>query len=156
MCDVVDESGARTGRTVVRGTELPEGESYLVVHVWIRNEAGDYLVQQRAQHLASDPGVWAATVGGVWAGEDSLSSAIREAKEELGVQLSPAHLRRFDRIKMDNRVEDLWLAEVSKDAIGTPRLGPDVADWKWASKAELERLVRRGDFFAYSYFGDLR
>jgi 8-oxo-dGTP diphosphatase len=155
ICDVLDESGTRTGRTVVRGTELTQGEYYLVVHVWIRGESGEYLVQQRSPHLASDPGIWATTVGHVLAGEDSISGAIREAKEEMGVKLSPAHLRQFDRLKMETRMEDLWLAEVTKSSIGALILGSEVIDWKWASKSELEKMVRRGDFFRYSYFSSL-
>lgn len=151
-CDVLDESGTRTGRTVVRGTELPQGEYYLAVQVWIRDEAGEYLVQRRALHLASGPGVWATTAGYVLAGEDSISGAIREANEELGVRLPSARLTRFGRLRTENRFEDLWLAEVPRSSVRTPTPGPEVADWKWASKRELGRLMSRGDFFAYNYF----
>ena len=154
ICDVLDETGNRTGRKVARGTRLARGEYYSVVHVWIRNEAGEYLVQKRAPHLASDPGIWATTVGYVMADEDSISGAIREVSEELGIQLPPERLRRLARHKMDNRIEDLWLAEVSTIAIGAPALGSEVSDWKWASMAELAKMVSRGDFFPYSYFGD--
>ena len=77
MCAVVDEQGAPSGRTVARGAPLAPGEYFLVVHVWIRDEAGDYLVQQRAHDRATDPGVWAVTAGYVQAGEDSLSAALR-------------------------------------------------------------------------------
>jgi len=52
-------------------------------------------------------------------------------------------------------VEDIWLATVSRGALGVPRPGPAVADWKWASKARLTELVRLGEFFAYSYFDRL-
>jgi 8-oxo-dGTP diphosphatase len=86
MCDVVDELGMPTGRAVARGTELGPGEFYWVVHVWIRDEAGAYLVQRRALDRPADPGIWATTVGYVLAGEDSLASAIRETSEEWNVQ----------------------------------------------------------------------
>ena len=154
-CDTVDELGNRTGRIVIRGTELVPGEYYPVVHVWIRDEFSNYLIQQRALHLAADPGVWAVTVGYVLEGEDSISGAIREVNEELGVQLLPAHLKRIDRHAMENRFEDIWLADISRSSIGTPVLGPEVADWKWASKFELEQMVRRNDFFRYSYFDNI-
>ena len=155
MCDVHDESGSRTGRIVARGTELRQGEYYLVVHVWIRNEVGEYLVQQRAPNVLVYPGVWAATAGQVRAGEESIAAAIRETMEEVGVQLSPANLRRFDRLKIENRFEDLWLAEVSRSEIGTPTMGPEVSAWRWASTADLREAIKRGDFYAYSYFDSL-
>jgi 8-oxo-dGTP diphosphatase len=155
ICDVLDEAGNRTGRTVMRGTKLAPGEYYSVVHVWIRNEAGEYLVQQRAPQLDSDPGIWATTVGYVLADEASIYGAMREVREELGIQLSPEQLTRVARHKMDNRIEDVWLAGVTLAAIGVPAAGPEVSNWKWASKTELEKMVGRGDFFAYSYFGTL-
>lgn len=155
ICDVVDEFGIRTGRVVPRGTELTAGEFYLVVHVWIRDQAGNFLIQQRALHLVSAPGIWATTVGYILAGEDSLAGAIREVQEELGIQLSPAHLKRFDRHTMENRVEDIWLAEVSRNSIGAPLPGAEVANWKWVSGTDLEQMASRGDFFKYSYLANL-
>jgi len=147
-CDVVDTSGIRTGRVVPRGTNLATGEYYLVVHVWIKDEDGNYLIQQRAFHLASDPGVWAVTVGYVQVGEESIAGAIREVKEELDIQLSPTHLQKFDRHAMDNRVEDVWLADVLHDSVQVSILETEVADWKW-------QMIERGDFFGYSYFENM-
>lgn len=154
-CDVVDAQGAPTGRTVARGTALVAGEHYRVVHIWIRDEAGDYLVQQRAFDRVSDPGVWAVTAGYVQAGEDSLAAALRETREELGLSLLPSQLQRLRQQAFDDRFEDIWLATVSRSALGVPQPGPEVADWKWTSKATLGELVNRGEFFGYSYFGDL-
>jgi 8-oxo-dGTP pyrophosphatase MutT (NUDIX family) len=154
-CDVVDEFGVRTGRVVTRGTELAAGEFYPVVHVWIRDENGNFLIQQRALHLASGPGVWATTVGYVQAREDSLTAAIREVEEELGIRLSPAQFRRFRRQAMENRVEDIWLVEGLNDTLGALLLGIEVADCKWVSRMELEQMRVRGEFFRYSYLDDL-
>src|SRR5260221_4806945 len=109
LCDLVDELGARTGRTAARGTALAPGEYYLVVHVWIQDEAGDYLVQQRAHDRATDPGVWATTAGYVQAGEDSLAAAVRETHEELRLQLQPTQFRWLKRHALDDRVEDVLL-----------------------------------------------
>jgi hypothetical protein len=52
-------------------------------------------------------------------------------------------------------VQYVWLAEVSRATIGAPVPGPEVADWMWVSRAELEARFGRGEFFAYSYFSDL-
>jgi 8-oxo-dGTP pyrophosphatase MutT (NUDIX family) len=155
ICDVVNQLGDRTGRVVPRGTELGRGEYYLVVHVWIRDETDNLLIQRRAAHLVSGPGVWATTVGYVRAGEESIAGAIREVHEELGIQLFPTQLRLLYRHTMDDRVEDIWLAEVLQDQIGKPSLGPEVAEWQWISRIELERMANRGDFFKYSYLGDI-
>ena len=154
-CDVVDKFGTRTGRVVARGTKLGTGEYYLVVHIWIQDENNNLLIQRRAPSLVSDPGVWATTVGYVLAGEESIAGAIREVGEELGIQLAPTQLRRLDRHTRDDRVEDIWLVEVLRGHIGNPVVGPEVAEWKWKSRNDLEQMANRGDFFRYSYLGKI-
>jgi len=153
LCDVVDQFGNRTGRVVERGTKLSSDEFYLAVHVWIRDERRNYLIQRRAFHLSSGPGVWSTTVGYVISGEDSIDGAIREVKEELGIQLLATCLNRIERHVLDNRVEDIWMADVHRNTIGAPTPGDEVADHKWVSRDELEQLVNKGDFFRYSYHG---
>lgn len=155
MCDVLDASGTRTGRTVARGTKLADGEYYLVVQIWIRSESGEYLIQRRALDHTSAPGMWATTAGQVLAGEESIPGAIREVNEELGLQLSPAPFKRFDRLAQNNLMQDIWLVEVSQDSIGTPEMGTEVMAWKWASKNEIRQMIKQGEFFAYSYFDQL-
>jgi isopentenyldiphosphate isomerase len=151
LCDVVDKFGNRTGRIVTRGTELVSNEFYLVTHVWIRDEKNRYLIQKRALHLTSSPGIWATTVGYVLSGEKSIDGAIREVKEELGIQLLSSHLKRIDRHVLDNRVEDVWLAEVPRESINRLVLGEEVVDCKWVSREELEQLVNQDKVFRYSY-----
>lgn len=154
MCDVFDESEMRTGQIVARGTHLRQGEYYLVVQVWIRNEAHEYLIQQRAMHLSTGPGIWATTAGYVMAGEESIDGAIREVEEELAITLFPTQLKQFIRLKMDDRLENVWIADVSKAEIA-PVLNVDVSDWKWASKQAISEMIKQGTFFGYSYFDTL-
>lgn len=155
LCDVFDEYGVYTGQVVPRDSALPPDTYFLAVHIWIRDEKGHYLIQQRASQRKRCPGMWATTVGYVHAGEDSLTGAIREVREELGIRLAPESLKRFNRLITDNRIEDLWLATVSSDQLSRPRPGPEVAEWKWASLDELNLMVRRGIFFGYNYLDDM-
>lgn len=90
ICDVFDVSGARTVRTVLRGTKLRRGDYYLVVQVWIRNKSAEYLIQKRAPHLTSGAGLWIHSRGG-------------------GEHRSPLQCRKVDRILMDNLMQDIWL-----------------------------------------------
>jgi isopentenyldiphosphate isomerase len=125
------------------------------VHVWIRNELGEYLIQQRALHLPKYPGIWATTAGYVIAGESSIHGAIRETQEELGLHLQPGQCRLFNQLKMKIQLEDIWLADVSRALVGVPQIGPEVAGWQWASKPQISQMIRESEFFAYSYFDSL-
>ena len=155
LLDLYTANGERTGHTVPRGTPPAPGELYLVVHVWIHDEAGRYLIQQRAHHLQDAPGVWAVTAGHVQAGEDSRAGALRETQEEVGLTLDPAALRLWQQGAFTRRLEHRWLATVTAATCGEPRPGPEVAACRWATKAELRALIPSGGFFEYSYFEDL-
>ena len=57
-----------------------------VVHVLVFNTKGDLLLQKRSMNKDVAPGRWDTSVGGhLNPGEDPLSAARREMKEELGI-----------------------------------------------------------------------
>jgi isopentenyldiphosphate isomerase len=59
-----------------------------VVHVLVFNTKGDLLLQKRSMSKDVAPGKWDTSVGGhLNPGEDPLSAARREMKEELGISL---------------------------------------------------------------------
>ncbi len=58
-----------------------------MVHVWIRNSKGKYLISQRSANRPTYPLMWECVGGLVVKGEDSLQGAIREEKEQVGVDL---------------------------------------------------------------------
>ena len=60
-----------------------------MVHVWIHNSKGEYLIAQRSANRPTFPLVWECVDGLVIKGEDSLQGALREVKEEVGVDLLP-------------------------------------------------------------------
>ena len=153
--EIYTAAGQPTGRTILRGTPLAPADYLLVVHVWIRDETGHYLIQQRALDRPANPGVWAVTAGHVQAGEDSLTAAQRETHEELGLTLPPAALRSWQRLRHAHRLEDLWLATVTRAGLDAPALGPEVSAYQWATKPTLARLIAAGGFFPYSYFDQL-
>ena len=42
--DLYNELREVTGKEHIRGEEIPEGYYHLVVHVWIKNKKGEYLI----------------------------------------------------------------------------------------------------------------
>ena len=53
--DVYDVSGKKTGKTVLRGSSLQEGEYVLCTHVILRNSDGRFLIQQRVDCRLRQP-----------------------------------------------------------------------------------------------------
>ncbi len=113
LWDLYNERRELTGRDHIRGEEIPQGFYHLVVHVWIRNSRGEYLISQRSADRPAYPFMWECVGGSVLKGEDSLTGAIRETKEEVGLTLSPEAGKLIDsvvgRVVNGVRFTDIWI-----------------------------------------------
>ena len=75
--DLYNENRELLGKDHVRGEQLPIDGYHLVVHVWIRNSKGEYLISQRSANRTAFPLVWECVDGSVLKVEDSLQGALR-------------------------------------------------------------------------------
>ena len=151
LWDVLTAEGEPTGRTKVRGQKLLSGEYHLFVHIWIQNDKKEYLIQKRADHLEWQPGVWAITGGSVLAGEDSLTGAIRETSEEVGINLQAAQMTFIARLQRFDGFADIWLATGDTHQWGDVHLGPEVSQIRWVTKQQIQQMISNGEFFAFHY-----
>ena len=67
--DLYDENKIPTGRTFVKGEQVPEGYYYLIVKIFIQNDKNEFLIQKRVERKG---GRWSITGGHPKAGETSL------------------------------------------------------------------------------------
>lgn len=97
--DVVDEIGNPTGEVKERTAVHRDGTLHRTAHVWIgrrQPETGkiQVLLQKRSACKDSYPGCYdISSAGHIPAGVDYLPSALRELKEELGIQAAAEDLR---------------------------------------------------------------
>lgn len=61
----------------------------IVVRVMIRNSSGEVLLVKRCRDSKVEPGKFVVPGGKVEFGEDSFRAAVREIKEELGIEVVP-------------------------------------------------------------------
>lgn len=96
LFDIVDENGEPTGETVERTLAHSRGIRHRSAHVWLlRKRQGrvEILLQKRSRNKDSFPGCYdISSAGHIPAGEDYISSALRELKEELGEEAAPEEL----------------------------------------------------------------
>jgi 8-oxo-dGTP pyrophosphatase MutT (NUDIX family) len=84
--DAYKEDGSLAGCDLIRGEIIPDGLFHLVSEVIVRHTDGDFLVMQRDYNKKVYPGMFEATAsGGVVKGESTEECAIRELKEETGI-----------------------------------------------------------------------
>lgn len=99
LLDVVDSEGKPTGQVRERSLVHRYGDRHRTSHVWIvrpgsSKEGGfDVLLQKRSAQKDSFPGCYdISSAGHIPAGGVCLSSALRELKEELGLNVSAEEL----------------------------------------------------------------
>ena len=139
LWDIYDNNRNHTGRTHVRGDPLTKGDYHIVVLVWIVNHFGHILLTKRHpdKHW---PNMWECTGGCVIAGEDSLSGAIREAKEEIGLLLDPSLGRLIKNYIGMDTIYDAWLFIEDVD-LNHVRFQPgEITDAMFVNKALLQSM----------------
>lgn len=94
--DIVDMNGVPTGKTVERKTAHREGIMHRTSHVWLirmKDSRSQILLQKRCAIKDSFPGCYdISSAGHIPAGCDFKESAVRELKEELGIDVSEDQL----------------------------------------------------------------
>ena len=148
--DILDENGEPTGRTALRGgSTLKSGEYHLVVHIWIVSKDNKILIQRRSPDKKLMPGEWAATGGAAIAGEDSFTAAKRELFEELGIISDKATLKKMLRLKRRNSWLDVWFTEYNSSIEKLILQEEEVAEVKWVTLEELNKMIENGNFHNY-------
>ena len=149
--DILDADGEKTGKRVKRerfGT-LGVGQYHLVVHVWITNSSGEFLIQKRSRNKQPMPGEWGATSGSVKSGEDSRTAAIRELYEELGIPVKPGEIFFVERFRRKNSISDIWHVGVDADINSLTLQKEEVSAAMWVTPDELKRMIKKGEFHNY-------
>ncbi|MBP3634194.1 MAG: NUDIX domain-containing protein [Oscillospiraceae bacterium] len=84
--DAYDRHGRKTGGTLMRGAPVPEGSYHLVSCIVVRHTDGDFLLLRRAACKEAHPNILEIGVAGcALQGEDAVSCARRELREETGI-----------------------------------------------------------------------
>ena len=118
-------------------------------HVWVRNGKGEYLISQRAADRPTFPLMWECTGGSVVKGEDSLAGALREVKEEVGLDLVPEDGRvvlSMVRGEGFHDIVDVWLFDYDGPLALEKATTKEVAQCRWMDAGEIRQLFEAGEF----------
>ena len=150
LFDLYDENRIKTGKTMERGNPEPEGFYRMVVHICIFNDTGKMLIQRRLDNKHSWSGMWDFTVGGsAVTGDTSLTAAIRETSEEIGIELAPHELRRALTVQTENVFDDIYIVNRNVDMSEITLQAEEVAEVKWADMDEILKKIDEGVFIPY-------
>ena len=159
LFDILNEDGTKSGIVRERGVAHLDGSLHATVHIWIARpnaESGyDILLQRRSPHKDSSPNCLdISSAGHISAGDDFLPSAMREAKEELGLTLDPGKLKElgFHRKKFegefygrpfrDNQLSKVYLYIEAIDITKLILQEEEVSEVIWMDYAKCKKGIQ--------------
>lgn len=124
LIDIVTEFGEPTGKMALKSEAHKHGWWHNTIHLWLYTKNGEILLQQRSHKKSIFPLLWDVSAAGhIDAGESFISAAVRETKEELGLQLDAKDLTKIGVNKhlstyangsiKDNEFHQVYLAELN-------------------------------------------
>lgn len=146
--DIVD-SNLNVIRRGYRGEKLTSGEYLKFVHVWLIK--GDkVLIQKRSSTRKWAPNKWATNTGIVGSNEDETLCAIREIKEELGVDITKDDIYlgfTTEPIEEFDGIGFIYFATFENQDVKIDN--DEVCEYKFVSLEELKELVLKNTFIKY-------
>ncbi len=153
--DIYDKNRRKTRKIAKRGDYLNDDEFHLVVNAWIRNSNNEFLITQRSANK-SFAYMWETTGGSALKGETSIVAAIREIKEELGIDINPktgkligTKFRHYDGCP---DILDVWIFEYDGTIEDITVQEEEVANVMWASVEQIKKLYNEKKFEANAFF----
>lgn len=148
LWEILDENRRPTGRFRPRGEELAEDEYHLVVHVWLKNSLGEYLLTKRSPNKGYG-GLWESPGGAAKAGDDSLTACLREIREETGLELDPAKGRIVESYRGDRYFCDVWLFCQDFSLEDVVLQEGETCDRMYATREQILDMQRLGSFVPF-------
>lgn len=146
--EVLDENGNPNGEIMKKYDQkvFDRGLYHLGADVWIINSEDKILIQKRAPFKKLEPNVWAMTGGSVIVGETSLNTIVREAKEELGINIDEKELKLATKFRTGHVWVDTYILKCDYDIEEMEFQKEEVSEAKWATWEEIDELVKNNNF----------
>lgn len=148
--DLYNSRRELTGQTSERNN-VPEGSYRLSVHVWIRNEDNNILIQQRSSDRKIFPNMWTNTGGAVSSLQTSLETVIRELKEELDVNVNIEKLELICSYKRKTDFVDVWLLTDNLAIEDMKFQKEEVQNVKWVSPEKFDEMIKNNEAVKSSF-----
>lgn len=113
------------------------------IHTLIKKNC-KYLLIKRSDKDKDDPGCWDLPGGGIDWGEQPDKAAVREAKEEAGLDIKVNKILSVRGEKYD----DNWSTEIIAEGLylsGDVQLSPEHCEFRWVTEQELLEIQPKGE-----------
>lgn len=148
--DVLNDLGEFTGKIATREECHQRGLWHRAVYAFIIDKKGNILLQKRSANKKMWPNMWDVTVGGhVNSGEFGRQTLIREAKEELGLDIKDDEIKYLvgstsinqKGAIVDKHYNECYLITKEIDITKIKLQKEEVSEIKYFSKDELLKRI---------------
>ncbi len=150
--EILDEETHKTGLVMLKSEAHKKSLRHSGAHLWIYNSRGELLLQLRHRQKVLRPNVWDVSVAGhIRAGDTPEDTIVREAKEELNLDVNPHDFIFVGIKKVDEPTTHCWTHRVFNWTymtkldidLKTLKLEKDeVSDIRWVPIDEFEAEIR--------------
>ena len=147
--DIVDKNGTFLGKTELKSIIHQKGYYHHTSHVWFYTKNGHVLLSQRSAKKSICPLLWDVSVAGhIDAGETAKQAAIRETKEEIGLDIVENDLKpigifpcfqSYENGVVDNEFHNTFLAELN---VPISKLTPQVDEVEALKLVSIETFKK--------------
>ena len=146
--DLLDKNRRPLGMTHPRGQQhpMPPHTYHAVVSVFVVDRDNRILLTLRAPSKRMYPNYWEFTGGSGVSGEDSITSAMRELREETGIVVPPEEMIFLGTLREPTAFMDCYLvrlADRGADVTITLQEGETV-DYQWVDLYTFDQMLHRG------------
>jgi isopentenyldiphosphate isomerase len=99
--DVLDEAGQPTGVVKARADVHRDGDWHRAFHLWVLHPDGYVLLQRRSRAKDLAGGCVDVSVAGHLRAGETLQGVLREADEEVGLELRPGEVTFLDTLRSE-------------------------------------------------------
>lgn len=139
LWDVYDINRKKIGKIHERGQTLIKGQYHLVINVWIMDNYNRILLTKRHPNKTWG-NYWECTGGFVQMGESSLQGAVREVREEIGINLNDEKGILINQECKENYLIDSWLFKKNINLNELTFQEEEVIDAKLVTKEEYKKM----------------
>lgn len=159
--DELNENGDKTGRVIERETAHRDGILHATSQIYIYRKNGgriEILLQRRSHDKDSFPDLWDISCAGhVPSGETYDSNAIKELREELGLDLPLADLKRIALFRTskkavfrgvpfcDEQLSAVYITEYSVPEETIVFQKEEISEVRWMDAEEIEQKLSQND-----------
>lgn len=156
--DVYDIHKNKKNKLHKRGLPLDKNDYHIVIHAWVVNSNDEVILTKRHSSKKICPNMWECTEGSIVAGESSVDGAIRELKEEIGLNFKIADAKFFASFVLDfsNTIIDSYVFKRDVNINDLVLQENEVSEAKIVDERVYREMCKNGEVVeSLMYFYDL-